>query len=714
MAETAASTLRITGMHCAACADTVEAALRRVPGVVAASVSAAAQAAEVRWDPARVGAEAIASAVRAAGYEAQPDTTAAARAARRREARVALWRLFVAGLCAMQIMMLAEPVYLAAPGEVAPEYRRLLDWGEWVLSLPVLLFSAAPMFAGAWRSVKSRRIGMDVPVALGIAIAFVASSAVAFGPADGLLRHEVYFDSLSMFVTFLLAGRYLEMSARHRAEATLEQATSRLPARATRIAADGAAVDVPLEALDVGDRLRVPVGEAFPADGRIVQGSTAVDESLLSGESRAAPRDAGDAVVAGSLNVGGAVDMIAERLGADTRAEAIAALMRAARTQRPALLAVADRWAAPFVWCVLALSLGAFLAWMRTDPDRAVEAAIAVLIVTCPCALSLAAPTALLAAASRMGRGGLLVRDIDAIARLARVRTLFVDKTGTLTTGEPACTRLRPLGSARWLSLVQIGGKAASLAAWSSHPLSRALHRHWTADATAWRDIEETAGRGIAARDEGGDLWRLGSSEWIGCAPVEGGDVVLARGDTPLAAFGFSESLRDDAASAVRRLRGDGVSLRLLSGDDPSRVREVASALDIDDARGGLSPEDKLAALTRAQDADECVAMIGDGINDAPVLARADVAIAMGAGAALARSQADAILLSNRLGDVADARALARRALCVVNQNLAWAAAYNATCVPLALSGHLPAWAAGLGMAASSLLVVLNSMRLSR
>jgi Cu2+-exporting ATPase len=714
MAETAASTLRITGMHCAACADVVEAALRRVPGVVGASVSAAAQAAEVRWDPALVGPGAIATAVRAAGYDAQPDTAAAARGARRREARIALWRLFVAGLCAMQIMMLAEPAYLAAPGEIAQEYRRLLDWGEWVLSLPVLLFSAAPMFAGAWRSVKSRRIGMDVPVALGIAIAFVASSAIAFGPAEGLARHEVYFDSLSMFVAFLLAGRYLEMSARHRAEATLEQATSQLPAQATRIAADGQASDVPVEMLVAGDRLRVPLGEAFPADGRIVAGTTAADESLLTGESRPAPKCAGDAVVAGSVNVGGAVDMIAERLGADTRAEAIAALMRAARTQRPALLAVADRWAAPFLWCVLALSLSAFLAWMRTDPDRAVEAAIAVLIVTCPCALSLAAPTALLAAASRMGRGGLLVRDIDAIARLARVRTLFIDKTGTLTTGEPTCTRLRPFASTGGLSIAQIGEKAASLAAWSSHPLSKAINRHWTPDATTWSSIEETAGRGIAARDDHGDLWRLGSGEWIGCPATNSVEVVLAREDTPLAGFAFSESLRDDAAPAIRRLRGDGVSLRLLSGDAPSRVHDVAAALDIADARGGLSPEDKLAALTHAQEGGECVAMIGDGINDAPVLARADVAIAMGSGAALARSQADAILLSNRLGDVADARALARRALRVVNQNLAWAAVYNATCVPLALTGHLPAWAAGIGMAASSLLVVLNSMRLSR
>jgi len=714
MADTAAATLRISGMHCAACADTLEAALRRVPGVVGATVSAAGQAAEVRWDPTRVGPEVIAQAVRAAGYDAEPDTTAAARRQRKREARVALWRLFVAGLCAMQIMMLAEPVYLAGPGEIAPEYRRLLAWGEWTLSLPVLLFSAAPMFMGAWRSLRARRIGMDVPVALGLAIAFLASSAVVFGADAASARREVYFDSLTMFVTFLLAGRYLEMAARHRAEAALEQASSRLPARALRIASDGQAAEVALDALVAGDRLRVPLGEAFPADGVLCAGSTTADESLLTGESRPASKAVGDPVVAGSINLGAPVEMIAERLGADTRAEAIAALMRAARTQRPALLAVADRWAGPFLWGILALSIGAFLAWQRIDPERAVEAAIAVLIVTCPCALSLAAPTALLAAASRMGRGGLLVRDVDAIERLARVQTLFVDKTGTLTTGEPACTTSRPLAAAVDGSATACAEKAASLAAWSSHPLAKAIHRRWTPDVTLWCAIEESPGRGIAARDERGDEWRLGSPDWIGWPPSDGIEVVLARNGTPLLGFGFTETLRDDAAAAIRRLRGDGVAVRLLSGDDPVRVRRVAAALGIDDARGALSPEDKLAVLRQAQEARRCVAMIGDGINDAPVLARADVAIAMGAGAALARSQADAILLSNRLGDVADARLLARRALRVVNQNLAWAAVYNATCVPLALSGHLPAWAAGLGMAASSLMVVLNSLRLAR
>jgi Cu2+-exporting ATPase len=714
MSTTAAATLRIGGMHCAACADVVERAMRRVPGVLAAHVSAAAQAAEVRWDPEVVGPEAIAHAVRAAGYVATPDTAAAARSARRSESRAALWRLFVAGLCATQIMMLAEPSYLAADGEISVEYLRLLDWGAWMLTLPVLLFAAAPFFAGAWRSLRGGRIGMDVPVALGLAIAFVASTATTFGPADERGSHAVYFDSISMFVTFLLAGRWLEMRARHRAEASLEASTSQLPATAWRVDGSGCATRVPLDALAVGDRLRVPLGEAFPADGRLVEGATAVDESLLTGESHPVAKDAGDAVVAGSLNIGAPVEMRAERLGADTRAEAIAALMRAARTQRPALLSAADRWAGPFLWIVLGLSAGAYLAWRLIDPARALDAAIAVLIVTCPCALSLAAPAALLAAASRMGRDGVLMRDLDAIARLARVRALFVDKTGTLTTGEQGCIGFHALAVLPGDQLPALAAKAASLAAWSSHPLSRAVNARWSPDATVWSGVSEDPGKGIRACDERGVEWRLGSAAWAGRLPAPDADVVLAREGRALLGFACGEIPRDDAAAAVRMLAADGIEVRILSGDDPTRVRELARALGIENARGHQSPEAKLAALSEAQSGGACIAMLGDGINDAPVLARADVAIAMGSGAALARTQADAILLSNRLSDIARARRLARRTLRVVHQNLAWAAIYNVACVPLALTGHLPPWAAGLGMAGSSLFVVLNSMRLGR
>jgi Cu2+-exporting ATPase len=717
MTALAESSLRIVGMHCAACADVVEQALRRTPGVVEARVSAAAQCATVQWDPGRMQAHALEDAVRAAGYEACPDTAAAARGARAQEARAALWRLFVAWFCAMQVMMLAAPAYFAGPGELAPEWKRLLDWGSWLLALPVLLFSAAPFFAGAWRSLRARRIGMDVPVALGTAVAFVASTGAAFDPG-GLFGRDVWFDSMTMFIAFLLSGRWLEMRARHRAQAALEGAAMRLPQSVVRIEADGMQQRVDAACLRPGDRLRVALGEAFAADGLLVEGETAVDESLLTGESLPRPKQPGDAVTAGSLNVGAPVVMRAERLGADTRYEAIAALMRAVRTARPALAAVADRWAAPFLWAVLVLAAAAGVAWSVVDPARTTEVVVAVLIVTCPCALSLAVPSALLAAAHAMARQGLLLRHPDAIERLARLRVLFVDKTGTLTAGALRCRGVRVADTrADDADAATLARKAAGLAAWSTHPLARALHAAWPPDATRWRDVRETPGHGIEALDEAGHRWRLGAASWAGregVATPGAPQVTLGCDARTLACFAFEEELREDAAAAIAALQAEGVRVGLLSGDDPVRVHVVAARLHLDSAAGGLAPEDKLAALRLAQRAGDCVAMVGDGVNDAPVLAQADVAVAMGDGALVARTQADGVLIANRLGDLVRARRLARRALVVVRQNLAWAAAYNAVCVPLALAGLLPPWAAGLGMATSSLVVVGNSLRLAR
>jgi Cu2+-exporting ATPase len=719
MTGTAESSLRIGGMHCAACADVVERALRRTPGVIEARVSAAAQCATVRWDPDRTRPSELEQAVRAAGYEARPDTAAGARAARTAEARVALWRLFVAGFCAMQVMMLAAPAYFAGPGELAPEWKRLLDWASWLLALPVLLFSAAPFFAGAWRSARARRIGMDVPVALGTAVAFVASTGATFDPG-GPFGRDVWFDSMTMFIAFLLAGRWLEMRARHRAEAALEGAAMRLPETVVRLAEDGSPERVDAARLRPGDRVRVALGEAFAADGLIVEGATAADESLLTGEAMPCPKRPGDAVIAGSLNVGGPVEMRAQRLGADTRYEAIAALMRAVRTERPALAAAADRWAAPFVAAVLALAVAAGVAWSVIDPARTAWVVVSVLIVTCPCALSLAVPSALLAAAHAMARGGLLLRHPDAIERLARLRVLFIDKTGTLTAGTLQCRGVRAVGTGieeTGAAAEALARRASSLAAWTTHPLARALQATWPADETRWRDVRECPGLGLEAIDETGRTWRLGAATWAGAEGTAAGgaaQLTLACDERTLACFAFEERLREDAVKAVAALRAEGVSVRLISGDDPVRVRDVAARLELESAAGGLAPEDKLAALRLAQRAGACVAMVGDGVNDAPVLAQADLAIAMGDGASVARAQADGVLLADRLGDLVRARRLARRALAVVRQNLAWAAAYNAVCVPLALAGLLPPWAAGLGMATSSLVVVANSLRLAR
>jgi len=724
-APVAESSLRISGMHCVSCAGLIEDALHQVPGVLAARVNAVTECVLVRWSPQRSRMSALLRAIEAAGYDATPDTTLHARALRRLEARRALWRLFVAAFCAMQIMMLATPSYVSAPGELPADQKRLLDWGSWLLTLPVLWFSAAPFFAAAWASIRRRRIGMDVPVAIGVAVAFVASSGAAFDPT-GPFGHEVYFDSLTMFISFLLAGRYLEMRARHRAEAALDAAGDRLPQSVMRLDAHGAIEIVDAKRLQRGDHVRVPVGEAFAADGAVIDGTTQADESLLTGESRPVLKQCGDEVVAGSLNLLAPVTMHVERTGAATRYDAIVALMRSARQQRPALLASADRWAAPFLWIVLLLAAIAAAAWSVIDPSRAVWVAVSVLIVTCPCALSLAAPTALLAAAGAMGRNGVLLRRLDAVERLAALQTLFIDKTGTLTEGRLHCAGMRRLGGDDDSTDEALRATAASLAAWSRHPLSVALHEAHAAATMVWREVRECAGLGLEGVDLSGRRWRLGSAHWVGnphepdAAATDridtsrNSEVWLGRDRCALAVFTFDERVRDDAAAAVRALQADGVQVRLLSGDDPLRAERVAAALGLDAAHGALSPDAKLDLLRQAQQRGEVVAMLGDGINDAPVLAQADVSLAMGEGAAIARAEADGVLVSNRLHDLVAARATAKRALRIVRQNLAWAAAYNAACVPLALVGWLPPWLAGAGMATSSLVVVLNSLRLAR
>ena len=720
----AESSLQLAGMHCAACAGLIENALARVDGVAAVQVSAASERASVTWDPERTRPSALIAAVRRAGYDAVPDAAAPAREMRRREARQALWRLFVASFCAMQVMMFAWPSYVATPEELGTEMLRLLNWGSWMLTLPVMAFSATPFFAGAWRSLRSvlagrgrlfdpRAIGMDVPVALGLLITFVASTGATFDPG-GPFGREVYFDSLTMFVSFLLGARWVELKARSRAAEQLERAMARLPETAWRVSPDGAVTAVSTLRLHVGDLVRVPLGQAFPADGVLHEGRTEADESLLTGESTPVAKSEGSPVVAGSVNVGSPVLVRVERIGGDTRLEGIVSMMKSALAQRPAAARLADRWAPPFLWAVLLLAAGGAAAWSLIDPSRAVWVAVSVLIVTCPCALSLAAPATLVAAARGMAREGVLLQRLDAIEVLARARHAVFDKTGTLTEDRPtlAGVRLRPLAQPA-ADAATLRQHAASLAGWSQHPLSRALVAGLGEAPAGWVSVREVPGAGVEGVDAQGRAWRLGSPAW---AAGEGGDdaVVLACDGVAQAAFDFDETLRKGADEAVSRLQAEGVQVTLLSGDRAARAQALAARLGIVRVQAGASPEAKLAALAALQSADGPVVMVGDGVNDAPVLARADASLAMGQGALVARAQADAVVTSSRLDDIVRARARARRAVAIVKQNLVMSAAYNATCIPLALVGWLPPWAAGLGMAMSSLVVIVNAQRAAR
>ena len=713
------SHLRLSGMYCAACSGIIERALAGVDGVLHANVSAATQRASVRFDPARTQPASLLEAIRLAGYGAVPDAGAAARELRRDEHRRALWRLFVASFCAMQVMMFAVPLYGAGPGEIEADLRQLLNWGSWLLSVPVVLFSAGPFFAGAWRALRRGAVSMDLPVAIGIAVTFVASTGAAFDPG-GPFGSAVYFDSLTMFVSFLLIGRYLELRLRHRAAAALEHGLGALPETAIRLRADGSAESVAVSSLRVGDRVRVPVGQAFAADGVLIEGCTEADEALLRGESEPVRKVIGTAVVAGSINLGAPVLMQVQGVGTDTRYAAIVNLMREAATLRPASARWADRWAAPFLWAVLLLAAAAAAVWSVIDPARAVWVAVSVLIVTCPCALSLATPSALLCASGALARRGVLLRRLDALEVLATVNRMFLDKTGTLTTGQPRLSRAAAMGAASDADLDALLQQAASLAAWSRHPLSVAL---CTAAPTApidvprWSHIHEQAGAGLEALDAEGRVWRLGSAAWVGAGAAgdrTGLTAWFGLAGKALLRLEFEETLRPDVGEAIAALRADGVAIELLSGDSAQRVARLAQRLGIGAAIGGADPRHKQLVVQRAQAAGDVVAMLGDGINDAPVLAQADVSLAMGEGALLARTHADAVIVSNRLGDVVAARALARRTVGVIRQNMVWAAGYNALCVPLALAGALPPWGAGLGMALSSLAVVLNAARLRR
>jgi P-type Cu2+ transporter len=714
----AVSQFRISGMFCAACAGQIEDALRQTPGVTAARVQAASERAEVVWSPEVTRPSALLAAIESAGYGAVPDMAASDRAVRTTESHAALWRLFVAGFCMMQVMMYAAPAYFSAPGDIEPDSLRLLQWASWLLSVPVVLFSAQPFFRGLLHSLRRRRLGMDVPVALGIVVTFVASTGATFDPG-GVFGHEVYFDSLCMFVFFLLAGRWLELRARHRVASQLETLLSHLPEAVERLAQDGRSEWVSPRQLQRGDTLRITRGQRFAADGQLLRGSTQVDEALLTGESLPVTKKPGDEVVAGSVNLGDPVLMRVSRLGADTRLAGIQALVRSALTQKPDAVAWADRWAAPFLWVVLVSAAAAGAVWAVMDPSRSVAVMVAVLIVTCPCALSLAAPSALLAATAALAQRGVLLRRLGALQAAAQVDLLTDDRLvlNAMHLTVPAST------AANADTFLE---RAASLAAWSNHPLSKALVQAQPQHHTLWSSVQEVAGCGLHALDSSQQPWRLGSHDWVAAdehktASVErtgeeDKDSHLWFGPQghPQVCFELTEQLRPDAACAIERLQQDGVQVRLLSGDIDARVQAMAQRLGLQGAHGAATPDDKLAIVRQAQAAGHVVAMVGDGLNDAPVLAQADVSFAFSHGAAVSQLSADAVLLSQQLMDVWVVRRLAKRCRRVVRQNLTWAAVYNAACVPLALLGYLPPWAAGLGMASSSLFVVINALRLSK
>ena len=707
--------LILEGIVCAACVWLNERQVSRLPGVLEFRVNYSTHRARARWDERQIKLSEILAAIAAIGYVAHPFDPNRQQALQQRERTVALRRLAVAGLGSMQVMMLAVGLYVGDHQGMEDWIREFLRWICLILAAPVVTYSARSFYEGAWRDLRRGRLGMDVPVALAIVAAFVASVWHTWRGAG-----EIYYDSVTMFVFFLLAGRFLEMTARHRAARISEALVRMLPATATRLDGRDREEIIPIAELAPGDRVLVRPGETIPADGRVIEGASSVDESLLTGESLPRVRHVGAALIGGAVNVESPLVLRVEKVGAETVLSAISRLLDRAQSEKPRLALLADRIAAWFVAALLAVAAVVFLAWWSASGfDAAFRITLAVLVVTCPCALSLATPTALVAATGALTRLGVLTTRGHALETLARATHVIFDKTGTLTFGRLRVAATETVGPVDARRAAQL---AAALERGSEHPVGRALAEMAEESAVVALDVRNTPGSGVEGWIEG-RRYRLGRPEFVAglsqaAIPDRAGrdaaSTWVALGDDTalLAWFRLTDLVRPGAAAAVAALRARGLAVELLSGDRPEAVAHVARQVGIAAATGDLSPQDKLERLRRLQSQGAVAAMVGDGVNDAPVLAAAQVSLAMGGGTQLAHATADMILLSENLEHLAGGVDMARRALTIMRENFAWAIGYNVLALPLAAGGWLTPWMSAIGMSFSSLLVVANALRL--
>ena len=719
--------LILENIVCAACIWLNERHIAGLPGVLSVEINYATRRARVRWDNSRIQLSAILKAVSDIGYIAHPFDPGRSDDIYKRERNTAIKRLAIAGLGMMQVMMYALPTYTAT--DMSVDIRLLMNWASLVLTIPVVLYSAWPFFIGAWRDLKRRTLGMDVPVALGVGTAFVASVyATFFG------HGEVYYDSVTMFIFLLLTGRFLEMNARRRAGAAVEELVKLIPAATTRLPNWPARDEeqVPVARLVVGDHVLVRPGETLPADGVVIDGDSAVSEAMLTGESLPVSKTIHSKVVGGSLNQASPLVVRVEKLGADTRLASIVRLLDRAQSEKPRIGQLADRAAAWFVGLLLLITVLVGVIWYVVDPSKVLWIVVSILVVTCPCALGLATPAALTTATGRLTRLGLLTTRGHALETLARATDLVFDKTGTLTLGRLSVRRVITLNGR---SEEEVSALAAALEAGSEHPIAKALRqdraegerlaaypsrvlREAAASTLTASQIRNTPGRGVEGTI-GEQVYRLGAPRFAAPdhTPPEVADgaswVALAEGSELIAWFALADTPRADAPAALAALKAQGLRLHLLSGDAEGAVKTTAQQLGITDWHAGALPEDKLAYVKALQQQGRIVAMVGDGINDAPVLAGAQVSIAMGEGADVAQAAADMVMLGSRLATLADGVALARKTQHIIRQNLGWALGYNLIAIPAAAFGHVTPWLAGIGMSVSSLLVVLNALRLS-
>ncbi len=714
------ASLILEGIVCAACVWLNERNVKQLEGVIDFRVNYSTQRASLKWDNDKIKLSDVLLAIANTGYNAHPFDPARLDTIHQKEKSAALRRIALAGMGMMQVMMPAIAIYLGENSDMTDSMRNFLRWISLIITTPVVLYSSRIFFTSAWRDLKCGVFGMDVPVSLAIGSAFIASIWATITNSG-----EVYFDSVVMFTFFLLLGRFLEMGARHKAGQVADALVRLLPQTATRLEKDAKGNDtqtvIAASELALGDRVLIKPGETIPADGSVVEGTSSANESVLTGESMPRPKLVGDALIGGSVNVESPLTMQVDKLGDSTMLSSIIRLLDRAQSEKPNLAKFADRSAGWFVLLLLAIAIAVFATWWFIDPSRAFWIALSVLVITCPCALSLATPAALTAATGNLTEQGVLATRGHALETLAKIDHVIFDKTGTLTYGRLKVVDNQIIGDQ---SKAKCEALAVGLESSSEHPIAQAIQQ-LSSKPLKFVQLKAESGRGVEGKLDK-QSYRIGTQSYV--AELAGNDIVyqtpteasltttiyLGAKDKWLAVFYLQDEIRKEAKQTVETLKAAGIKVSLLSGDNPQTVAAVSQVLDIETAQSQLLPADKLQVVQALQSQGEIVAMIGDGVNDAPVLAAADVSIAMGNGSQLAQASADMILLSENLTQLPASIQLSKRMQAIIHQNFSWAIIYNVVAIPLAAMGWVAPWMAAIGMSMSSLVVVLNALRLKK
>lgn len=704
------TSLSVEGMTCSACAWLIEKHLAPLAGIDKVMVNASSERVTVSWQPEQTKLSTILQHIAELGYRALPFQSASQEQDFKKRRRYFVTRLGVAGLATMQVMMIAVGLYFGMVSDLDDALRQFLWWISLLFATPVLLYSAQPFYLSALRSIQAQRPNMDVPVSLALLSTYLASAYATI-----INEGEVYFESVCMFTFFLLLGRYLELLARQRAISAAANLIKLLPAVAQRKNPSNQLENVAVADLRANDIVVVAAGSTIPADGKLLHQAAYVNEALMTGESHAVLKQPGEMVLAGSVNQQQIMQLQVTATHQDTVLASIVALQDIALSRKPKWVENAERLAQSFVKQVLIMALVTFLVWTWIEPSEAFWVTIAVLVATCPCALALAAPTAVTGAIHKLNKQGVIVRNADVLTTMASIKTIFVDKTGTLTNGQ--FELLNHYQHQHSISLDTLLALIQALERYSEHPLAQPL-KQLTSTQVDIDNVHVVAGCGVSGHWQQQQL-RLGSLAWVrewhpNFKPHGASATIFLVSETEvLLELQVGDQLRHGVAEAISTLQSYAIEIVMLTGDRAELAAPIAEQLGIKQVHAQCLPADKLAHLAERQQ-QHPVMMIGDGINDGPVLAQADISVSFAQASDLARSAADAVLLRNQFSALIPFYQTALRSQRIMRQNVRWALVYNIAILPVAMLGLITPYIAALGMSASSLLVLLNSLRLYR